>query len=128
MVQVHAAGRQNRLAAFLMSANDDIADGLEEVEGDIKNPNGTAMTFTWSGVAYPCSGSIPSTSKKLDIGGFELEADLIRNIRRSLFTAGLPALKQTGVDSVTGRTFHIEGIDYPPGFIQLMLIDPTKGA
>jgi hypothetical protein len=116
-----------------MSFNEDMEDGLAEIEGDVTNPDGSGMTFTWSGTAYPCTGSVLNSSKDLGEGGWNTQSDLVRNIRRSFFIGPsgalpMPQLKQTGVDSFTGKTLRIDGIDYSPGFIKLTLIDPTKGA
>lgn len=106
-----------------MSISDDIADGLAEVEGDIP------LTFNWNNVAYPCTAGTATNSKELGIGGFAGIADLIINIRASLFGTGAqPLPEQTGTYSGTARVYRIQSVANPPGssFVQLALVDRAR--
>lgn len=108
-----------------MSIADDIADGLAEIEAD--------FGATWtpkSGTAIPVLAGTFKTSAALSIGGFASDADAIINIRVSLLAAA-PTVNTTGTytgpEFPNGKTFRIDKVNPSPGFVQLELIDPSKG-
>lgn len=66
-----------------------LVDGLIDREADC------GSTITWAGADYPCSGGSEMKGKKLDIGGFQFNADCVLVIRTSLFGSSRPQEKQT---------------------------------
>lgn len=90
-------------------------------------------TVTWAGATYPCGSGASVRGKKLEIDGFAPESDLIVAIRRELLPS-VPAAQQSvsyfpGGSGET-RTYRIESVTTTPGdaFVQLALIDPSRGA
>lgn len=98
---------------------------LKTLEKATGNP-----TFTWNKQVLICMGNSAGADSALGMGGFGLSSHLIINIRLSVFGTGAqPLPNQKGTYSADGKIYRIDEIRTPPGqaFIQLALIDPTRG-
>lgn len=93
---------------------------LKERERDLP------QTLTISGVDYPCVASSYSHSKQIDVGGFELEADISFTVRRSLLPS-VPSEQSTVTYS--SSTFRILKVIESPGsaFIRLICVSANRG-
>jgi hypothetical protein len=106
-----------------MSIAADIGRGLRTLERALKKP-----TFNWNGKDYLCVPGIGKSTKALKGGGgFSLDHDLVLRVRTELLpTPGPTTTQKLLYKSVT---YRIDEIDSPPGdaYIELRLIDPSKG-
>lgn len=103
-----------------MSLADEITDALKSREADLP------LSFTWQTTSYACSASSFEKSKKLDVGGFDLEYNLILTVRKVLFSTSYPTEKQTITHK--SKTFRIEKvIEDPSGtFLRLHCNSATQ--
>lgn len=100
------------------------SDEIDSVVREASNMLGGS--FVWNGTPYACAGSVQEEGRVLGEGGFYTGKTAMVNIALSLFTGETPQSQQTcvynGVRYRIATTRRLLG-----GFIQLDLIDPTKG-
>ncbi len=92
-------------------------------------------SLTWAGEEYPCSGGPEEGGKRIDEGGFRLNARVKIKVRCALFPAevGFPREKQTisykRSTASAAKTYRIDSItNFYDAVLQLECNDPNEGA
>ncbi len=105
------------------------------LQGLLLTEQSLRCTITWAGADYPVSGGPEVGGKKLDEGGFRLEANLKLKLRLSLLPEGIgiPQEKQTLLykrnATADPKRYRIDAItNFYGAYLQLDCIDPTSGA
>jgi hypothetical protein len=100
-------------------------------------PDGQSLYCLWNARCLDCAAGDAEAGKKLGIGGWGLDADLVLIIALEEIVPGfgsmqdlsgkIPVAKQTV--TYGGKLYRIDKTTTPPGlaFIALALIDATKG-
>lgn len=121
--------------------------GLMDTETEI------AATIIWNGAEYPCTGGPEYGGKRIDEGGFRLEAKLRITIRCAFFNVGdymldgyndygdthpgdpqpMPQKKQVlsykRSPASTPKTFRIDAVkNFADAYLELDCNDPNQGA
>jgi hypothetical protein len=105
------------------------------LEGLALSESSMRCTFIWAGAEYPCTGGPEFGGKKIDEGGFRLEAKLKIKVRTEVFPAGVghPQEKQTILYKRSAgseaKRYRIDAItNYYDAYLELNCDDPGAGA
>ena len=100
-----------------------IEQDLQVIESDLGN-----QVFTWNGEDYICAPAGTNENSSMIIGGIDVRADVILNVRRSVFADNI--LPRPMLDTITynGTRYHIGKriYDVTNTFVQLYLLDNTQ--
>jgi hypothetical protein len=103
------------------------------VAGQVMLEDDIGATITWAGASYPCSAGPEFGGKKIDEGGFRMQAAVKIRVRIELFLSGRPQEKQTVMFSAkagaTARKYRIDSItNQHETLLVLECNDPAQGA
>jgi hypothetical protein len=105
------------------------------LEGLLLSEASLRCSIIWAGAEYPCSGGPEIGGKKLDEGGFRLQANLKIKVRVEVFPDGvsIPQEKQTILykrnASAVPKRYRIDSItNYYGAYLLLECNDPAAGA
>jgi len=105
------------------------------LEGLALSENSLRCSIIWAGEEYPCTGGPEFGGKRIEAGGFRLNASVQIKVRTEVFPtgAGFPQEKQTiqykRAATATPKTYRIDSIrNYYDAFLLLECNDPNQGA
>jgi len=105
------------------------------LEGLLLSESSLRCSIIWAGEEYPCTGGPEVGGKKLDEGGFRLQANLKLKVRVEVFPDGvsIPQEKQTlhykRNSSAVPKKYRIDSItNYYGAYLLLECNDPSAGA
>ena len=109
-----------------MSALGDIvASDLATIEQDMGSP-----AFTWQDETFTCLPGSAAETLVLGDGGLEVQADLVLNVRKVLFTDNIyPRPQQTLTYSLDNKTYRIASVKQEPlgVYLKIILLSAKKG-
>lgn len=111
--------------------NDELLDAVREIQSIQSDSDGEPLTFFWNSQDLPVAAGEDRHGKKLEFGGYQMDANVTILIAREDFNDGagpFPLAKQTGYyPGQNGTKYRIDEILNPPGsaFLTLRLVDPT---
>ncbi len=96
-------------------ATETLVDGLIQTEQEV------GAVLTWAGVEYPCTGGAQTGGRKLDLGGYKLNADVTIVVRTSVFGEGTqPSEKRT--------VQYLSAPDATAVTLRIDVVTPVRGA
>lgn len=105
------------------------------LEGLALSEASMGTTIIWAGSEYPCTGGPEFGGKRIDEGGWRLEAKVKITVRNEVFPTGggVPEEKQTLLykrnASAEGKRYRIDAItNYFGAYMELNCNDPNQGA
>jgi len=105
------------------------------LEGLVLSEASMRCVIIWGGEEYPCTGGPELGGKRIDEGGFRLQARLKVKVRVEVFPegVGLPTEKQTILykrsSTSEPKRYRIDSItNYFDAFLELECNDPNEGA
>jgi hypothetical protein len=104
-----------------MNLADIIAKDFKTIEADL------GTTIEWQGETYPCGAGSNDETLILTAGGNAQQADLVINVRKSLFGEVLPLPQQK--IQYKGETFRIATVKTEPtgALVKLICVSAKRG-